>query len=582
MAGLVIGVAFVVLFASGSEYSGNTKSSPGYYDPAHSGSSALLLINECTLPNAPSEMASDERLAIMERTWISVSKLNVQPHLIDDTPCTVTSSDLLSMIPKLEQGLKGADGCASGTEVCSLSYGMSSASVYPNGIGVGDSQDYELSLSKEEAEILAGSVPLANHLAILAYDDTFYLLAFRTTNATDVGAQVESQLEDVNWEPVRLDQGQILTYTLKIKTFATFGGPVNISLEAFPTARDSGIVVKLEPDVLRIDERSEAEAKIIIEAPSDKIHITPKEGIYEIYITGTINNSSLLHSPCRPGGQCPVIKIGDSKWSIRTYGNDSGSGMGGKDPPAHLAAEIVTDKQVYEQGENVVLEAYVVNKGNEPVLFNYVSMVLQIFDREQKGSCCGVYGFHANLDGPITIEPNSRTLLARDLEWDQKTFGYGMDPHPVHTGIYSVDLLFSGYEGVVFHDHKDIQIVGRGEQNLGEIDETIHGTYENATAIVIPKGASDPAETDVPYFEPQVSDLQAGAKFYWKNEDYVPHTATSSTPGSEDAGLLFDTMIIPSRQQSDVFGIETPGQYPYFCLLHPWMSGVIVVHGAEP
>lgn len=592
-AGLVLGIAFVIVFASGSGYVyPSTKLSSPYYDSADSreGESALLLINRCIPPVTSSRTDSETPPSIMERTWISVSKLNVQPYQVGNTSCILVSSDLLSSIPKLAEALKGADGCASGTEICAVSYGMSSAALYPNGIAVDDSQDYELSLAKEEAEILADTVVLPNNLAILAHNDTFYLLAFYTTNSIDMGAQVESQLEEsVTWEPVRLWQGETLDFTLKIRTFATYGGPVDISLEAYPTARDSGLVVKLEPSELSMNERSEVEVKLIIEAPSDNYGIMPKEGIYETYITGRISNSSVLHSPCGLGGQCPVIQLGDSKWTIRTYGNDVGLGMGGKDPYGWLAAEVATEKQVYEEDDNVVLKAYVVNHGNETATLDDVRMFLQVFDRERKSGYSSVYAFDAILNGPITIEPNSRTLLARGFEWDQKTFGSGMDPHSVHTGIYGIDLLFSGYEGIVFHDHKEIQIVGRGQQqNPGNIDgQTTNsnnttspiGSYKNATAIVIPKGASETAENEILYFQPQVAYLQGGSKFYWKNEDYLPHTATSSTPDSEDAGQLFDTMIIPARQQSDLFMLDRLGQYPYFCALHPWMSGMIVVQG---
>ncbi|MGI0013163.1 MAG: hypothetical protein ACREBU_06950, partial [Nitrososphaera sp.] len=351
VAGLAVGAAFVTMFALGLGYIyPPTGLSSPYYDSVNSpdGESALLLINRCTSATSP-ELASPSRPSVMERTWISASKIDVQPYQLgDDTPCTIASSDLLSNIPKLEESLKGADGCTDGSEVCAVSYGFSTTTLYSNGIDVADDQDYELSLSKEDAQMLTGTISFGGNLAILVHHDKFYLLAFHSTSSKDSNAQVEAQIEEpVTLDPVRLEQGRTLVYTLKIRTFATYGGPVNIALEAHPGARDSGLIVKMEPDVLTMDERSEAEVRVVISTSSERATI-PKDGIYPISISGRINDSNPLPSPCGLGDQCPVVQIGDSRWEINTYGNDTGFGMGGRDPPEWLSAEVTTDKQGYQ------------------------------------------------------------------------------------------------------------------------------------------------------------------------------------------------------------------------------------------
>lgn len=166
--------------------------------------------------------------------------------------------------------MKGADGCADGTEVCSVSYGMSTAATYGNGITVADSEDYERTLSREEAKQLARIMGSNNNNpAVLAYgedDDSdgdgnrFYLVALSTAdNSTVVGAQMRSGFaEQVTHHPIPIRPGQSLEYTLAIQTWATYGGPAEAKLYAQPSARDSGLDVRIEPAHRSIPERSEA------------------------------------------------------------------------------------------------------------------------------------------------------------------------------------------------------------------------------------------------------------------------------------------------------------------------------------
>jgi plastocyanin len=72
-------------------------------------------------------------------------------------------------------------------------------------------------------------------------------------------------------------------------------------------------------------------------------------------------------------------------------------------------------------------------------------------------------------------------------------------------------------------------------------------------------------------FEPETLTVSPGTKVTWENKDDEPHTATSSVkPKRFDSGVL-DTA------QSYSFTFVEPGAYPYFCKLHPHMTGVIVV-----
>ncbi len=72
-------------------------------------------------------------------------------------------------------------------------------------------------------------------------------------------------------------------------------------------------------------------------------------------------------------------------------------------------------------------------------------------------------------------------------------------------------------------------------------------------------------------FSPPTLTIPAGAAVTWINRDDVPHTATSTAkPKQFDSGAL-DT----DERYTHVF--KEPGTYPYFCAVHPKMTGQIIV-----
>jgi hypothetical protein len=449
-------MAFVVAFSL-IEIAPGSDVPASYQDPNLAVNSALLLVNGCDTGHD-----TDFLPPIKKRTWISMSMLEVQPYRIGNNPtCTLVAASLLSDFPKLQAAIDGADGCATGIEVCQISYGMSSASLYPNGIAVDDSSDYELSLTSAEATELASLIDLQENPTILAYQDNFYLMAFHTTDGPD-GAQLVTEFDPpLDWHPISINQGESVSFDFLVRTWATYGGPIHVSMEAAPLARDSGLAVSLEPDSLIIDERSEAKATLTISAPSGSNGSQPRPGIYEIYVTGSISNSSVLPSPCGLGGQCPVIRVGDSGWTVSNYGNDTDQWMGGRQPPEWLRAEIISDKNVYLHGEHVTLGVYLINDGDQRATFDTPRIMVQVFSNAQ-GGYRNLYGIDASLDGSVTIEPKSRILLAREFVWDQKTFGSGMIPSTVSPGAYGIDLAVSGHESHVFYARNAIVIEAAG------------------------------------------------------------------------------------------------------------------------
>jgi len=98
--------------------------------------------------------------------------------------------------------------------------------------------------------------------------------------------------------------------------------------------------------------------------------------------------------------------------------------------------------------------------------------------------------------------------------------------------------------------------------------------------VNIPSGAASP---DAPYFWQSEKDgsttgvveIMIGDTIVWKNGDVAVHTVTSGT-ATEGPDNIFDSGLFgPGKSYSYKF-TET-GHYPYYCLVHPWMEGTIIV-----
>ena len=96
------------------------------------------------------------------------------------------------------------------------------------------------------------------------------------------------------------------------------------------------------------------------------------------------------------------------------------------------------------------------------------------------------------------------------------------------------------------------------------------------TPLTILEGSSVQGSPD---FDPDTLTVKKGDKITVTNKDTLPHTVTSGTgPTDPTSAKQFDTSIIEPGATAD---IETTnlnaGQYPFFCSVHPYMTGKVVV-----
>ena len=97
-----------------------------------------------------------------------------------------------------------------------------------------------------------------------------------------------------------------------------------------------------------------------------------------------------------------------------------------------------------------------------------------------------------------------------------------------------------------------------------------------------PLGSSVPGceETDEGCFIPSTVTIDVGGEVTWVTDDGAAHTVTSGvlTDGGPD-GVFDSGLFMPATSFSHKF--EEAGEYPYFCLVHPWMEGLVIVQEAS-
>ncbi|MEX2192533.1 MAG: plastocyanin/azurin family copper-binding protein [Nitrosarchaeum sp.] len=93
--------------------------------------------------------------------------------------------------------------------------------------------------------------------------------------------------------------------------------------------------------------------------------------------------------------------------------------------------------------------------------------------------------------------------------------------------------------------------------------------------VIMPTKVSRPGceKTDSCYTPSKIV-IKQGSSVTWVNEDVAFHSVTSGY--YDDPSELFDSNYL-DPEESFTFIFENIGTYDYFCTLHPWMKGQVIV-----
>jgi predicted secreted protein with PEFG-CTERM motif len=80
-------------------------------------------------------------------------------------------------------------------------------------------------------------------------------------------------------------------------------------------------------------------------------------------------------------------------------------------------------------------------------------------------------------------------------------------------------------------------------------------------------------------FIPSMVTIDVGSEVIWENNDNAAHTVTSGTPEAGPDGVFDSQLVMASKSFSFMF--HEAGSYDYFCMVHPWMQGMVMVSAEE-
>ena len=103
----------------------------------------------------------------------------------------------------------------------------------------------------------------------------------------------------------------------------------------------------------------------------------------------------------------------------------------------------------------------------------------------------------------------------------------------------------------------------------------VEETSSSPLDVFMAQGSSIPGcnETEECYLPFQL-EINSGEMITWTNTDSAAHTVTSGVPGTPDG--VFDSGMILANQSWE-FTFADSGEYDYYCIVHPWMTGKVMV-----
>jgi len=101
-------------------------------------------------------------------------------------------------------------------------------------------------------------------------------------------------------------------------------------------------------------------------------------------------------------------------------------------------------------------------------------------------------------------------------------------------------------------------------------------TFPLNAEIEFSNSASPACKADNSCFAPYETKIRAGGTVTWINKDSFIHRITNGVPEKgKDQFHLFDSYINPGRSYQYTF--NTSGKYDYYCEIHPWAQGIVIV-----
>jgi len=111
--------------------------------------------------------------------------------------------------------------------------------------------------------------------------------------------------------------------------------------------------------------------------------------------------------------------------------------------------------------------------------------------------------------------------------------------------------------------------------SLIAIAPSAFAAHHEVTITNAPGSSTPGCEETNSCFLPSTATVDVGAKVTWDNTDTAAHTATGGTPTDGPSGVFDSSLIMAGGSYSHTY--DTAGTFDYFCMVHPWKEGTVIV-----
>lgn len=140
------------------------------------------------------------------------------------------------------------------------------------------------------------------------------------------------------------------------------------------------------------------------------------------------------------------------------------------------------------------------------------------------------------------------------------------------SGIYKISLTVTDTNDLKNTSTEEITINSSSILDSDDPTKSINKSY----IISILKDTNKPGcEKSNSCYAPTSLEIRISDTVSWMNQDNIHHTITSGTPTNGPSGV-FDSGLISSDSTFE-HTFLAKGNIDYFCLIHPWAQGTIIV-----
>ena len=111
--------------------------------------------------------------------------------------------------------------------------------------------------------------------------------------------------------------------------------------------------------------------------------------------------------------------------------------------------------------------------------------------------------------------------------------------------------------------------------SLIAIAPSAFAAHHEVTITNAPGSSTPGCEDTNSCFIPNPVTVEVGTIVTWDNTDTAAHTASAGTSADGPSGVFDSSLIMAGQSYS--YTTDTVGSFDYFCMVHPWMEGTLIV-----